>query len=136
MIEADSLADIATYQVKELAYDARYADQYAQRVSEASGIPRVETPPSPAILSPAMKELEAAVYDGRFHHNGDPVLTWCMSNVLTRETAAGNYTMPDKERPENKIDAAVALFIAMSRAMTYTPAPKKASFKPFFLTPR
>ena len=41
-----------------------------------------------------------------------------MSNVLTRETAAGNYTMPDKERPENKIDAAVALFIAMTRAMT------------------
>lgn len=124
-IEADSLADIATYQVKELAYDARYADQYAQRVSEASGIPRVETPPSPAILSPAMKELEAAVYDGRFHHDGDPVLTWCMSNVLTRETPAGNYTMPDKERPESKIDAAVALFIAMTRAMLHNPTPPK-----------
>jgi len=116
MIEADTLADIATYQVQELAYDARYADQYAQRVSETSGITRVEVPPSPSVLSPAMKELEAAVYDGRFHHDGHPVLTWCISNVLTRESAAGNYSMPYKERPENKIDAAVALFIAMSRA--------------------
>jgi phage terminase large subunit-like protein len=120
-IEADSLSDISTYKVQELAYDARYADQYSQRVSEQSGITRVETPPSPAILSPAMKELEAAVYDGRFHHDGDPVLTWCMSNVLTRETSVGNYTMPEKERPENKIDAAVALFIAMSRARLHTP---------------
>ena len=116
-IETDTLESIAKYQVKELAYDARYADQYSQRVSETSGIPRVVVPPSPAELSPAMKELEAAVYDGRFHHDGNPVLTWCIGNVLTRETSAGNYTMPDKERPENKIDCAVALFIAMSRAM-------------------
>ncbi len=70
-----------------------------------------------------MKELEAAIYDGRFHHDGHPVLTWCMSNVLTRETAAGNYTMPDKARPESKIDAAVALFIAMSRARLAEPEP-------------
>lgn len=117
LIEADTLADIASFQVQELAYDARYADQYSQRVSEQAGIERVEVPPSPASLSPAMKELEAAVYDGRFHHDGHPVLTWCMSNVKTRETAAGNYTMPDKDRPESKIDAAVALFIAMARAM-------------------
>ena len=117
-IEADTLSDCKTFQVREICYDPRYADQWAQRVSELSGIPRMECPPSPAVLSPAMKELEAAVYDGRFHHDGHPVLTWCMSNVLTRETAAGNYTMPDKERPENKIDAAVALFIAMTRAMT------------------
>lgn len=127
VIEADTLADIARYQVNVLAYDARYADQYAQRVSEQSGIPRIEVPPSPAVLSPAMKELEAAVYDGRFHHDGNPVLTWCMSNVMTRETAAGNYTMPDKQRPELKIDAAVALFIAMARAML-APAPQSSAY--------
>lgn len=124
MIEADTLADIEKYQARELAYDARYADQWAQRVAELGGITRVEVPPSPAVLSPAMKELEAAVADGRFHHDGHPVLAWCMSNVLTRETSAGNYTMPDKERPENKIDVAVALFIAMSRAMVATPQPQ------------
>jgi phage terminase large subunit-like protein len=124
-IEADTTADIGAYQVKELAYDPRYADQFSQRTSEQTGIPRVEVPPSPALLSPAMKELEAAIYDGRFHHDGHPVLTWCMSNILTRETSVGNYTMPEKERPENKIDAAVALFIAMSRAMLAPSTPKQ-----------
>jgi phage terminase large subunit-like protein len=131
-LSADSAADVMTYQVQELAFDKRYADHYAELVNKASGVTRVETPPSPAILSPAMKELEAAVYDGRFHHDGHPVMTWCMSNVQTRESSVGNYTMPEKERPENKIDAAVALFIAMSRAMIYKPKPKVA-FKPFFL---
>ena len=117
MLEADALSDIAANKVQELAYDARYADQWSQQVSEKSGIVRVVVAPNPAELSPAMKELEAAVYDGRFHHDGHPVLTWCMSNVLTRETSGGNYTMPSKETPDKKIDAAIALFIAMARAM-------------------
>jgi phage terminase large subunit-like protein len=119
MIEADSLAEIANFQVMELAYDKRYADPSSQRVSETSGISRVEVAPSPAELSPAMKELEGAVADGRFHYRGelDPILTWCISNVKTKETAAGNYTMPDKDTPEAKIDCAIALFIAMARAM-------------------
>ncbi|MDE1161919.1 MAG: terminase large subunit [Acidobacteriaceae bacterium] len=123
MLEADALADIAINQVREIPYDPRYADQWSQRVSELSGVTRIDVPPSSAVLSPAMKELEAAVADGRFHHDGNPVLTWCMSNVLTRETAAGNYTMPDKSRPENKIDVAVALFIAMTRARLAEPEP-------------
>lgn len=122
-LEADVLTDIANNKVQELPYDPRYADQWSQRVSELSGITRVDVPQREAVLSPAMKELEAAIYDGRFHHDGNPVLTFCMNNVLTRETAAGNYTMPDKQRPEAKIDAAVALFIAMVRAMV-------AEFKP------
>lgn len=121
VIEADALQDIDTYQVRELAYDARYADQWSQRVSDLSGVTRIETPPSPSILSPPMKELEAAVADGRLHHDGNPVLTWCLSNLTTRETPAGNYQMPDKERPESKIDAAIALLLAMSRAMVHVP---------------
>ncbi|HEV2324553.1 MAG TPA: terminase TerL endonuclease subunit [Terracidiphilus sp.] len=132
-IESDTLADITGYQVQELPYDARYADQWSQRVSDQSGITRVETPPSPAVLSPPMKELEAAIYDGRFHHDGHPVLTWCMSNVLANETSAGNYTMPSKEKPENKIDAAIALFIAMSRAMLAPAQPDNVTAADMFM---
>lgn len=132
VIETDALSDILRFRVQELPYDARYADAWSQRVSTKSGVTRIVIPPSPAELSPAMKELEAAVYDGRFHHDGHPVLTWCISNLFTRETSAGNYTMPEKQKPESKIDAAIALCIAMRRAMV-APAPKKTSFKPFFI---
>lgn len=133
VLEADALTDIAKYQIKDLPYDARYADQWSQRVSELSGIERVETPPSPAVLSPAIKELEAAVYDGRVHHDNHPVLQFCMSNVLTRETALGNMTMPDKPKPESKIDAAIALFIAMTRAMVYVETPDDSGYQ-YFMT--
>lgn len=116
VLENDTIADINRFRVQELCYDERYADQYAQRVSNQTGVQRVVIKPNPAELSPAMKELEAAVYDERFHYDGHPILSWSMSNVMTKETSAGNYTMPDKQRPENKIDPAMALFIAMVRA--------------------
>jgi len=117
VLEADAVGDVLRNDVRQLAYDARYADQWSQRVEEISGVTRVEMPPSPAILSPAMKELEAAVYDGRFHHDGHPVLAWCVSNVVTSESGAGNYRMPDKRKPESKIDAAIALILAQYPAM-------------------
>jgi phage terminase large subunit-like protein len=132
ILEQDAIRDVSDFQCQELAYDPRYADYFALRVSEQSGIPRVETPPNPAVLSPALKELEAAVYDGRFKFDGNPVLSWTMSNVLVKESSVGNYGMPFKESPEKKIDCAVALFIAMSRAMIYTPKPAQTwAFAPF-----
>lgn len=80
-----------------------------------------------------MKELEAAVYDGRFHFDGDPVLTWCVSNLLTRETAAGNYTMPTKPTPEAKIDVAIALLIAIARARLAESETTSNDFGVFFI---
>ncbi|AEU36171.1 terminase large subunit [Granulicella mallensis] len=132
-LERDTLADIAKFKVSLLAYDERYADQFSQRVAEQSGIDRVIIPPSPRELSPAMKELESAVYDGRFHYDGNPLLEWAMGNVLTHETVAGNLTMPDKPAPEAKIDPAIAIFLAMNRAMLLDPADKTSAFEPFFL---
>ncbi|MCU0009851.1 hypothetical protein [Escherichia coli] len=29
-----------------------------------------------------MKELEAAIESGRFHHDGNPIMTWCIGNVV------------------------------------------------------
>ena len=131
-LERDVIEDIGRFNVTMLAYDERYADQFAQRISDQTKVPRVVIPPSPKELSPAMKELESAVYDGRFHYDGNPLLEWAMGNVLTKETVAGNLTMPDKPAPDRKIDPAVALFLAMNRAMLMTPKPR-ATFKPFFV---
>ncbi|MBF4406221.1 terminase large subunit, partial [Vibrio anguillarum] len=33
-------------------------------------------------MSDPMKEIEAAIASGRFHHDGNPIMTWCMSNVI------------------------------------------------------
>ena len=53
---------------------------------------------------------------GRIHHNGDPILSWCISNVVAHEDTNGNYK-PNKPKRSAKIDGAVALIMAVSRAM-------------------
>ena len=52
---------------------------------------------------------------GRLRHDGNPVLEWCVSNVVGRYDARGNV-YPRKERPENKIDAAIAVIMTIGRA--------------------
>jgi phage terminase large subunit-like protein len=75
--------------------------------------------------SEPMKELEAAVLDGRLAHDGSPVAAMCIGNLVARPDRNGNIA-PDRENEYKKIDVAVALVNAMSRAMVrespvYTP---------------
>jgi phage terminase large subunit-like protein len=65
-------------------------------------------------LSDPMKELEAMVVEGRFHHDGNPVFKWMVANVVAHVDAKDNI-FPRKERPEYKIDGVVATIMALSR---------------------
>ena len=67
-------------------------------------------------FSPAILELDAAMRSGRLRHDGHPVLGWCVGDVAGRPDRRGNL-YPAKQRPEQKIDAAVALMMAVGRAM-------------------
>ena len=115
-IEQDALDDIKQFTVREIRPDDKYAIQLMQRIEEATGVTRVDSI-TPADFSEPMKELEAAIATGRFHHDGNPILKWCLSNVTTYIRRDQSYAMPDKDRPDNKIDLAIALLIAMSRGM-------------------
>jgi phage terminase large subunit-like protein len=53
---------------------------------------------------------------GRIAHDGNGPLAWCISNVVGHYDARANV-YPRKARPENKIDAAIALIMAIARAM-------------------
>lgn len=67
-------------------------------------------------LSDPMKELEAAIQSGRFHHDGNPILTWCISNVVAKYLPGNDDVVrPIKERNENKIDGALSLIMAVGR---------------------
>lgn len=74
-------------------------------------------------MSDPMKELEAAIESGRFHHDGNPIMTWCISNVVGKYLPGNDDVVrPIKEAAENKIDGAVALIMAVGRAMLNEPA--------------
>ncbi|HGW2952161.1 TPA: terminase large subunit [Raoultella ornithinolytica] len=101
--------------LNEFAYDPWSATQFALSVA-AEGVPIVEVPQTVKNLSEAMKEVEAKIYAGRFHHDGNPVMTWMMSNVTVKPDKNENI-FPNKSTPENKIDGPVGMFIAMSRLL-------------------
>ncbi|EOU3406819.1 terminase TerL endonuclease subunit [Enterobacter hormaechei] len=69
-------------------------------------------------MSPPMKELEAALAGGRFHHDVNPVLSWCISNVIGKNVpGSDDIVRPTKGDKQSKIDGATALFMAIGRAM-------------------
>ncbi|WP_432473326.1 terminase large subunit [Amphritea sp. HPY] len=69
-------------------------------------------------LSDPMKELEAAINAGRFHHDAHPIMTWCISNVVGKFLPGNDDVVrPIKEGNDNKIDGAVALMMAIGRVM-------------------
>ena len=73
-------------------------------------------------FSDPMKELEAAILSGRMHHDGNPIMSWCIANVLGKHLpGSDDVVRPIKQKNENKIDGAVALMMAIGRAMTGTP---------------
>jgi phage terminase large subunit-like protein len=73
-------------------------------------------------MSDAMKELEAAIESGRFHHDGNPIMTWCISNVIGKFLPGNDDVVkPIKEQAESKIDGAVALIMSVGRAMLNEP---------------
>lgn len=69
-------------------------------------------------MSDPMKELEAAIASGRFHHDGNPIMTWCIGNVIGK-TLPGNddVVRPIKQGNDNKIDGAVAMIMAVGRVL-------------------
>ena len=116
MIEDELRATKSKHQVVEVPYDPFQATQLSTRMM-AEGFPMVQMGATVKNFSEPMKELEALVIDGCFHHDGNPALTWMISNVVCHTDAKDNI-FPRKERGENKIDGSVALIMAIGRAIT------------------
>ncbi|WP_034127825.1 terminase large subunit [Pseudomonas fluorescens] len=69
-------------------------------------------------MSDPMKELEAAIESGRFHHDGNPIMTWCIGNVIGKNLPGNDDVVrPIKQGDDNKIDGAVALIMAIGRVL-------------------
>jgi phage terminase large subunit-like protein len=115
LLRDEFLDDARRYRPREFVWDPWNATQLMSELLE-EGLPVVELAPNMKNISPAMKEFEALVLEGRIHHDGNPVMRWMVSNVLAKEDPRGNC-FPLKEIPENKIDGVMAALSALARAM-------------------
>ena len=84
--------------------------------------PPVGATPSPSRSPGKAVPLPITINGEAFFHDGDPAMTWMLSNVVAKPDAKDNV-YPRKERPENKIDGPVALIMAMGRMLTKDNAP-------------
>ena len=122
-IEAELIDMASKFSIEAVAYDPFQATQLSTRML-SEGLPMLEVRPTVLNFSEPMKTLEALVLQRKLLHDGDPVLTWMISNVVAHTDAKDNI-YPRKERPENKIDGVVALIMALARSMVR--APQEAS---------
>ncbi|MNM21160.1 Phage Terminase [compost metagenome] len=101
--------------VRDIAFDPAQAAYLMTRL-EQEGLPVVEMAQSVRNLSEPMKEVEALTLAGRLWHDGNSAMSWMVGNVVARVDAK-EHVYPRKEQADNKIDGAVALIVAMGRAM-------------------
>lgn len=110
-IEDDIRADLDKYDVIELAFDPWQSTQMSTSLM-SGGANVVEYRQVVSTMSEPTKELDALMRTGGIAHNANPVLAWMIGNVVGHYDAKENV-YPRKERPENKIDGAVALIMAL-----------------------
>ena len=69
-----------------------------------------------ASMSPPTKELMKLVLEQKIAHGGYTVLRWKMDSIFIRTDLAGNIKA-DKAKNTEKIDGAIALIMALDRAI-------------------
>ncbi len=103
------------YNIKEIAYDRWGAVQMSQNL-ENKGFTVVPFGQGFTSLSNPTKELLRLVLKHQIAHNGNVPLRWMIDNVVVKKDSAGNIKM-DKEKSIERIDGAVALVMALDRAL-------------------
>lgn len=125
-IEKDVETLMELLPVKEIAFDRWNSSHLVNNLMEKDA-PMIAFGQGFASMNAPMKELERRYLSGQIEHNDNPVLNWAMSNIVAEVNPAGDIK-PAKNKSSEKIDPAVALVMAIGRAMAVdedeTPTPR------------
>lgn len=109
-IRDDILKDAERFNIKMIGFDVWNATHLRTQLQNAG----LEVEPFPQTyqrFSPVAKSTEVLINRHMIEHNGDPILTWALSNVVM-ETDANANIKPNKKKSANKIDPAVAFLMS------------------------
>jgi phage terminase large subunit-like protein len=121
LVEATVLRDCRESNVRELAYDKRFAQQLALHL-QGAGITLVDTPQG-FQLNEAIRKVAEWVTTGMLCHQGHAILGWMADNTVVVTGRAGDQRL-DKQHAKEKIDGIAALVMATSRAIVHVPGPE------------
>jgi phage terminase large subunit-like protein len=68
----------------------------------------VEIRQAPMFFTQPLIQVENLVLERKLEHDGNPVMTWMISNVVVTTSKVTGLKHPTKSREENKIDGPVA----------------------------
>lgn len=105
------------FDVQEIAFDPALSMYFAGKLIE-EGLPLVEIAQRALFFTPPLLQVENLVLEKKLCHDGNPVMTWMVSNLVVKISKFNELRSPTKERPENKIDGPMAMLMALGRAMT------------------
>jgi len=104
------------FDVQEIAFDPALSMYFAGKLIE-EGLPLVEITQRSMFFTPALLQTENMVLEKTLVHDGNPVMTWMVSNLVVKVSKFNELLSPTKERPENKIDGPMAMLMALGRAL-------------------
>ena len=123
------LTILKDFDVKEVAYDNHYIGPIAQKL-ENEGYTTVLIGQNYNGISPGLNAVENLIRSNRIRLPIQPVLDWMFSNVYVR-TNAGGQRMPDKRQRLKRIDAVLALIMAITRGTVEHPIEEILSTESF-----
>jgi phage terminase large subunit-like protein len=120
-VNDDLAADANELVIRELVFDPLHAAPLVQFLTAREDWPGnveiMDIKQTPEHMSPPMKEFEAAVLSRRFHHDGNPVLTWMIGNTRCWVNKRNETWYPERENVERKIDGTIAIILGIGRLM-------------------
>lgn len=127
LTDFDRIADdlrryCSQWNVQEVAFDPALSMYFAGELIK-EGMPLVEIAQRAMFFTPALIQVENMVREGTLAHDGNPVMTWMVSNLVVKVSKFNELMSPTKERPENKIDGPIAMLMALGRALALAEAP-------------
>lgn len=105
-----------THDVQEIAFDPALSMYFAGKLIE-EGLPLVEITQRAMFFTPPLIQVENLVLEKKLKFDGNPVMTWMVSNLVVKVSKFNELRSPTKERPENKIDGPMAMLMALGRAL-------------------
>lgn len=116
-VVADDLRSYCTrFDVQEIDFDPALSMYFAGKLLE-EGLPMVEITQRALFFTPPLIQVENLVHEGKLRHEGNPVMTWMVSNLVVKVSKFNELRAPTKDRPENKIDGPIAMLMALGRAL-------------------
>jgi phage terminase large subunit-like protein len=126
-IEEDMMKFASVVNLQDAAFDDWQANDLMGRLQKTSLKDKViNFNQTVRNMSEPMKEVEARVINRKLWHDGNPVMTWMMGNVVGKLDAKENiYPRKESESDPNcKIDGPIGLIMAVGRSLVGKPDDK------------